>query len=116
MIEPTPIKEDSDITYSLNEIRQLYTKVHEVEKGNAWLAIHENANGISIEFALFTFVTDNDKGFFVERVLYGSGAASALRELRHTYWGQPDTPGYWYYPDLKAVSMCVPILEEYFDL
>jgi len=86
------------------------------------LAVIED--GEHVEFAVFEWqggpATDVS-GAQVEaarfrRVFEGSGPSGALRELRHTTWGEDDAPGYLNSPSAKVIAEAFAQLRRWFDI
>lgn len=50
-----------------------------------------------------------------EHIMRGEGPAFVLRELRHTYWGEP-TSGYIHSPNGELIIAALEALEKWFDL
>jgi hypothetical protein len=80
--------------------------------------------GIDVEFAVFELergpATDARSGQIVEPARYsslfsGCGPSGALRELRHTYWGESDNSGYIHMPNAKLIAAAFAALKRWFD-
>jgi hypothetical protein len=71
------------------------------------------------EFAVLAFYCAEDeacaKNVCWQRVFEGSGTTGALRELRHTWWGEPDNAGYIFYPSPLLITSAFRELARWFD-
>lgn len=114
-----PIKDDQgDDVYEDAKIRAA-AEVIELA-GGGLLAVSED--GIHVSFVVFRFSSGpaTRDGIVVsgaewERVFHGSGPSGALRELRHTCWGEKDNGGYIFYPNGKLIADAFAKLERWFD-
>ena len=72
--------------------------------------------GHKVEFEVFEFLhgpsTDGSIGAFYDVVFHGEGFAGALRECRHTWWGDE---GYVFYPSPELLASAFAALTEWFD-
>ena len=68
-----------------------------------WAGGPATKDGVEVEPSTFT------------RVFHGGGPARILRELRHTYWGEPNNAGYIFYPNGKLICAAFEALKEWFD-
>lgn len=115
----TPIIDHNDNpVYAEPDIRRIATRVIDLPRGLLAVRIE----GIHVEVVLFELsggpMTRN--GIEVDpatynRVFHGSGPSGSLRELRHTYWGEPDNSGYIFYPNGKLIAAAFEALKEWFD-
>ena len=51
-----------------------------------------------------------------EHMFHGDGPSGNLRELRHTFWGDPTNSGYIFYPSGKLIEAAFAELREWFDV
>jgi hypothetical protein len=88
---------------------------------NHWLAVRVHGeDGIHVDYALVEFAMSDADGSntLVTRVFSGSGTGSALREMRHTWFGSSDDAdqaGYVFYLPIDATIMALGMLKKYFD-
>lgn len=72
-----------------------------------------------VEVALFQWQmgpgSDGSDAMY-SRVMHGGGPSHVLRELRHTYWGEPDNAGYIFYPHADLIIGALTALKRWFDL
>lgn len=92
--------------------------------GGGLLAVCEpqGTEGTWTEFAVFRFASGpaTVNGVEVspacyEPVFHGSGPAGFLREMRHTYWGEPSNSGYIFYPPGALIADAFVKLKRWFD-
>jgi len=86
--------------------------------GSGLLAVDDGVDH-HVSFAVFRFhsgpstrngvIVDGEK---MSVVFHGSGPSGALRELRHTYWGEN---GYIFYPHGALIASAFAALKEWFD-
>jgi hypothetical protein len=108
----------SDSTvYDLAQIRATSPRCIDLEVGDGLLAVDDRE--LSVSFAVFQFAcgsaTQNGvevSGAKMSLVFHGEGPSGALRELRHTYWGED---GYIFYPNGELISKAFVALREWFD-
>lgn len=72
---------------------------------------------MSVNFAMFRFAEsdmggENTKWSVIFR---GGGFSWELREMRHTWWGEPGEEGYVFYLDREAVAAAMVDLGRFFD-
>lgn len=120
------IDEQADAVFSIAEIRAKSTRVVEIVPKQAVLAVLVREE-LFVSFVVLQF----DKGpvympdgkticdqlvdeTLMSVVFYGEGPSGALRELRHTYWG--DEHGYIFYVHADIVIAALNALREWFDL
>lgn len=98
--------------YLLSEIRSKSDLLELCTDG--YLAVLSNADDDSslVVFGVFTHVYTDDTDEYVSVQFHGYGFSGALRECRHTYWGED---GYIFYPNGKAISLAFKELSKYFD-
>lgn len=84
---------------------------------NAWLLV--KTDGIHVKFGVFTFhdgpATVGGRVVDPERHLllfHGEGPSGALRECRHTWWGEN---GYVHYPHFATIEAAFRELRRWFD-
>lgn len=115
---------DLDILYRLGDIRELCSEIVEFESTKSgFLAICEQPNKCSVDFAIFSVVSshgdDNnreDDCYCI--IMYGDGPGGdcdSLRECRHTWWGDSDQAGYIFYPNFELIRQSLTALERWFD-
>lgn len=111
-----------DPAYAEADIRKHATKVVELIPGSTGrgapgglLAVHVEDTCVS--FVVFYFMTSDIDGGNAEygRVFHGYGFSGALRELRHSYWGEPENQGYIFYPSARLIAEAFEALNEWFD-
>lgn len=104
------------------EIRAIATTVVDLPGG--LLAVVENGGDDTwTHVALFQWVSGpaTQNGVEVEpncyeHIMRGEGPAHVLRELRHTYWGEPANSGYIHFPHGELITAAFKALEKWFDL
>lgn len=101
---------DRKFSYSLDELRGLPFELRELPGG--WLVLKRDE--FWIRFAVLEFATSDtdDANEFDHLLFYGEGPGGALRECRHTYWGED---GYIFYPNGVLISAAFRELSEFFD-
>lgn len=106
--------ENTEPHYRLKEIQQKATEVIEIG-GCHWLALYseEKLGDGWMEFALFGLSFGDVGEEVVTPVFHGMGPSGALREMRHTYWGDE---GYLFYAPGKTIAEAFQVLGKYFDL
>jgi hypothetical protein len=116
---PVTKNHNDDPYYAVDDLRKHATTVINLE-GRGLLAVLED--GIHISFVVTTFAEgpSTQDGQIVgpelhERVFHGSGPSGALRELRHTFWGEQDNGGYIFYPSAKLITDAFHQLNRWFD-
>lgn len=103
--------------YDLAEIRATAKCCIDLD-GDGLIAV-DNAVDHHVSFVVFRFhsgpstrdgvVVDGEK---MSVVFHGNGPSGALRELRHTYWGEN---GYIFYPHGVLIASAFEALREWFD-
>jgi hypothetical protein len=116
----TPVPDhNGDPTYADEEVRCKSTTVIELCMHNGrpggLLCVRED--DIHVSFVVLTFAssTVEDAQTMWRRVFHGSGPSGALRELRHTYWGEVDNSGYIFYPNARLITEAFHHLNRWFD-
>ncbi len=106
--------------YDLAQIRATAARCIDLDASGGLLAVDDR--DVIVSFALFRFhsgpATRNGaevSGAKMSVVFHGSGPSGALRELRHTYWGEPENSGYIYYVNGELITKAFAALEEWFD-
>lgn len=112
--------------YTMAEIRAKSTRVIELIPKCAVLAVLIDPDEVHVSFAVFEFASGpcfmpdgktTVDGLVDETqmtvLFHGEGPSSALRELRHTYWGED---GYIFYVHADTVIAALNALREWFDL
>lgn len=95
--------------YSLTDIQSKSQVKSLGDDGYLALIIDED----KVEFAIFVRqYTDQRFGTMPTLQFHGKGLSGALRECRHTYWGED---GYIFYPNGKVISEAFKELSIYFD-
>lgn len=101
------------------EIRAVSTTVIDLP-GDGMLAVIEE--DITVQVVLFEFACGPTfkNGIEIEprayqRIMHGSGPSGSLRELRHTFWGEPENSGYIHYPSAELITAAFKALERWFD-
>lgn len=99
--------------YSLEYLKNNF-EIREIAE-HVYMLLKWDAEKIWLDFAFFDFlISDFDyKNMFVECVFHGCGPTGALRECRHTYWGEE---GYIFYPKKRVIKAALKALEEFYDL
>lgn len=105
--------------YADDELRKHATIVIDLE-GRGLLAVLEDDIHISFVVASWAEGPSIENGVEVgpnlyERVFHGSGPSGALRELRHTFWGESENSGYIFYPSAKLITDAFKQLQRWFD-
>lgn len=104
--------------YRDGDVREHATEVHMLGKhGQQMLAVRVEDYGFKVSFALLEFYSSDGNGVDTtwECIAHGEGFAESLRELRHTWWGEPDNAGYMFYPPMLAIAEAMAILRKWFD-
>lgn len=105
-----PREHDEEIVYDVRA--QDYTTLIELPS-HAFLVISEQ--DLAIAFAIFQYAHEDDQGNVRHTLMMsGWGTGGALRECRHTYWGDPDN-GYLFYPDFGVITAALEALRKWFD-
>lgn len=119
--ERIPVHRDynNEPIYWEPEIRAVSTTVIDLSEDGMLAVIEEE---ITVQIALFQYVCGPSfkSGVEVEprayrRILRGSGPSGILRELRHTFWGEPENSGYIHYPSAELIKAAFKALERWFD-
>lgn len=112
-----------DRLWSLDELTNCGCDVHVLDAHSSYLAITPNIpdEGRWIEFVVCTFVLSDVGGAntYVEPWWRGSGPGGrycALRELRHSWFGNSDDKGYVHYLNGTHMRKALSFLEQYFDM
>lgn len=117
--EPDPTSDASDLrgVYDLATIRTTATRCIDLVD-DAVLAVR--IEDIHVSFAVFQLhcgpATRNGvvvDGAKMSLVFAGNGPSGALRELRHTNWGER---GYLFDPPAKVIAAAFKALAEWFDV
>lgn len=116
------IDHKNDPVYAEPEIRKVATRVVDLPGGLLAVCEPDDPDDTWTEVALFSFsmgpATENGvevEPAMFEHVFHGGGPAKVLRELRHTYWGEPNNNGYIFYPHGKLIAAAFEALKEWFD-
>lgn len=104
------INGDTDV-YSFDYIKDNFKYKELIRNG---LLVLKQKEDYWLDFAVLEFHCSNsdDTSKMYSMIFYGSGTLGALRECRHTYWGEE---GYLFYPDGKLITAAFLELSEYFD-
>lgn len=106
-----------DVEYSGDEIRRIATYTLDLvgSKGGLLAVCETETNWV--EFTVFEFAGKHSDESFTRysRVFHGIGPSGSLRELRHTFWGEPDNGGYIFYPDGRLICDAFQKLGRWFD-
>lgn len=105
-----------DVAYLLDDLKTIPgVTVTEPEK-ECYLAVLPHDNGVTLSFACFEWVTEDDRDkdvkVFVKLLFTGEGTGSNLREMRHIWWGED---GYLFYMPLSKVIAALGELKKHFD-
>lgn len=119
-LKPEVLSHDATTTvYDLAHIKATARRCIDLDPG--LLAVDDDDGHVS--FVVFEFNSGPSTragvevdGVKMERVLHGRGFSGALRELRHTYWGESSNAGYIYYLNGKLIANALAALREWFDL
>lgn len=118
-LTPAP-NHQGDPLYAEADIRSHATEVFELCRTNGGYGglLAVLVDDLIVSVALFDFAEGDidGKNAQYERVFHGSGPSGNLRELRHTYWGDPKRAGYIYYVDASMIREAFDVLEKWFDL
>lgn len=98
--------------YLLDDAKARYD-VMELD-GEGYLVLNWDAEKLWLNFAVLTFRCSASDGSDTELDVqfYGEGPSGALKECRHTYWGEE---GYLFYPNGKAITAGLKELSKYYD-
>jgi hypothetical protein len=98
---------------------QVRTMAHECFELDSGVLAVDCEDGINVNFAVFAFHSGPSTrdgvavdGAKLQVVFHGSGPSGALRELRHTHWGEG---GYVFYPNAKLIAAAFAALTRWFD-
>ncbi len=113
--------EDGEEYYTDAGIRRHATHVIDLD-GGGMLAVHEDLDGLHVSFVVLSmfrgqaspYESEAD-GALWDHVFHGVGPSGALRELRHTFWGEGDNGGYIFYPNAKLIADAFVKLSKWFD-
>lgn len=107
-------KNDDD-TFTEQCIREKADRVVELDGGCGGI-VALRIGELHVSFVVLQWHSSDDKGVsHFERLFHGSGPSGYLRELRHTFWGEPDNGGYIFYPSAKLIADAFRVLGEWFD-
>jgi hypothetical protein len=117
----TPVLDhNEDPMYADEEVRCKATTVIDLRvidcgRPGGLLCVLEN--DIHVSFVVLSFAESTVEGAQTmwHRVFHGSGPSGALRELRHTFWGDPNNAGYIFYPNAKLITEAFHHLNRWFD-
>jgi len=103
---------NDDKAYSLERISKEF-EITPLSK-SAWLVLNWNEEKYWLKFVVFDFFySDADnKNVMLQPVFHGEGTGGALRECRHTWWGDN---GYIFYPNKNTIELALKELSKYFD-
>ena len=104
-------------TYSLLKIKSVFEVVELIEE-NAWLVLKWDEEKLWLHFAVLEFHSQiyGEENIELTQCFHGEGPSGALRECRHTYWGEKDNGGYIFYPKKRTIIAALDELSKYFDL
>jgi hypothetical protein len=100
-----------DVYYPLDLAKERFV-VRDLD-GGGYLILNFNEDNLHLDFAVMGFGYSVDDQIFLSVVFYGHGPMGALRQCRHTYWGDA---GYIFYPNGKIIQAGLKALEEFFDM
>ena len=105
--------DDDSVLYPLLEAKARW-QVKELVPGWGWLVLNIGEHNW-IKFAVLQYAKANGDGSDIKTcvLFHGEGPSGALRECRHTYWG--DERGYIFYPKGHVISAAFAVLAEYYD-
>ena len=101
--------------YSIDGLRSAGFEVRELP-GGGWLVLQRDADPENtwLRFAVLDFLSSDIGGgnSLATCLFYGDGPVGALRECRHTYWGEN---GYVFYLPGKLIAAALHALSEFYD-
>ncbi len=105
---------------SLAEIKNKSRKFETLIEGSLWISYtwnaweaDENLNNAWLKWECYEFSEGNSSDTLVDLFAKGEGPTGALRELRHTYFGED---GYAFYLNATHMRALLTELEKYYDL
>lgn len=103
---------NSVTVYPIEKARKRY-EVRELPMGGHLVL---NPNEHWMKFAVLQFYTSESDGTneMGSCVFHGEGPHDALRECRHTWWGE-ECDGYLFYPNGQLIAGAFEALSEFFD-
>lgn len=106
---------DNGSYFSLQDAREKF-EVRELIKDHAWLVLKRvsDEESVFLDFAVLEFATQvvGNEEVECQVVFHGHGLSGALRECRHTWWGEE---GYLYYVNGPTITAAFRALSEFFD-
>lgn len=120
-LKPTMAPTD-EMLYLASHIRDTATEVIDLDGRGIIAVLVEDE--IHVSFVVFSEecgesivvgTTEPKTPAFYSVVFHGNGPSGALRELRHTYWGDPNNAGYIFYPHGKLIADAFAKLDRWFD-
>lgn len=100
--------------YSLDVLRKKF-EVKEL-RHDGWLVLNWDKERFILEFAVLEFHSSEADGADTRAslIFHGVGPTDALRECRHTWWGDEGT-GYVFYPNGPVILAAFQALSEFYD-
>ena len=117
-LAPVPNLANGEPAYLLRDICGASTEVVEIKDRDtlrALLAVVVERGSVKVNFALFQFACGDKVGPPDDQfslVFHGDGIGGALREMRHSYWGEN---GYLFYADRQLIARALEALGKWFD-
>lgn len=103
-----------DKVFDLSKIPEGYQLDCLIEN-DFWVCHNYKPNGwMDFAFLAFAYSDIDYKNTCAEIMMLGGGPTGALRECRHTYWGDKD--GYIFYPKARHIRAALDWLEKFYDL
>ncbi len=110
-LEHDSIVQDEPL-FDLSYLKEKY-EVHSISE-SGYIIINDQKDDF-VKFAVMSFYMSDldDSNIKVSLVFHGEGPSGALRELRHTWWGDN---GYVFYPNADIICNSLQFLKKYFDI
>ncbi len=103
-----------EFCYKRSELLRPGVTATELVTDQAWLFLQQRHDGTFVEFAVLEFYVQDDDDTYLQCVWAGEGTGGALRELRHSWFGE-NQGGYVFYLRLDTMIAACQALQEYFD-
>ena len=113
------IANNDDKVFALDAVRLVADRVIDLPRDGK-LAVASSGGWVSFVVLGFAYSETDATGVHMVHIFHGDGPGGAkgeaLRELRHTYWGEADNSGYIFYPSGALITAALEALEEWFDV
>lgn len=118
-VRPIPddrLGNDDSTLYRLEDIRVAPgVELRQIDRHH-WIGIRFVSGWVYVALLEFESSCADGRDTYVTIVFTAEGTTGHLRELRHMWWGDPNHPGYLYYPSVAGIERAMSILREWFDV